>query len=272
MISIRDEMDHREDELIFLDDFDADEIDRSIWNVRTTGPIFNHEQQAYIDSRETIYLDPTIEDAHGVLVIHPQFRPGFVTPDKKSFDFISGRIDTQHKFEFQYSIISARIKIPVRAGFWPAFWALGSSGEWPGCGEIDIMENVGDGEWASVAVHGPGYSGESGLVNKKYFLPEKDAGAWHIYTMDCRNPDELIFFIDGELVYRVTKPMVTFFGPWVFDGKKFLLLNFALGGTYPYKTNGVRFPYHGIPQETVDSMRSEEARMLVDWVKISKNA
>jgi len=51
--------------------------------------------------------------------------------------------------------------------------------------------------------------------------------------------------------------MVEFCGHWVFDGNKFLLLNCALGGTCPYKTNGVRFPYYGILQETVDSMVSE---------------
>lgn len=260
-----------DDGIILFDDFDSDEINRSIWNVRVTGPVFNNEQQAYIDSNETIYLENSVDDANGVLVIHPHFQPGFVTPEKKEFDFISGRIDTRGKFEFQFCTVSARIKFTTRAGFWPAFWALGKSGEWPGCGEIDIMENVGESDWASVAVHGPGYSGETPLVNKKFFPKDNDAESWHIYTLDCQTPNELIFYMDGELVYRVTKPMIEFYGPWVFDDNKFLLLNFALGGTYPFKTNGIRSPYYGIPQETVDSMGSDDARMLVDWVKISKS-
>jgi Glycosyl hydrolases family 16 len=35
-----------------------------------------------------------------------------------------------------------RIQIPYSQGIWPAFWMLGDNGViWPGCGEIDIMEN-----------------------------------------------------------------------------------------------------------------------------------
>ena len=33
-----------------------------------------------------------------------------------------------------------RARIPVGKGAWPAIWTLGSSMEWPSCGEIDIME------------------------------------------------------------------------------------------------------------------------------------
>lgn len=265
------EKSHKSDEdLIFFDDFDSGEINRSIWNVRVTGPIFNNEQQAYIDSNKTVYLEHSIDDANGVLVIHPHLQPGFVTTEKINLDFISGRIDTRDKFEFQFCTVSARIRFTSRPGFWPAFWTLGASGEWPECGEIDIMENVGESDWASVAVHGPGYSGETPLVNKKFFLKDDGAESWHIYTLDCQTPNKLFFYMDGELVYRVTKPMVEFYGPWVFGGDKYLLLNFAIGGTYPFKTNGVRFPYYGIPQETVDSMGSDNARMLVDWVKVSK--
>src|ERR1700693_3800729 len=46
---------------------------------------------------------------------------------------------------FQYGRIEAREQLPVGAGLWPAFWALGSNFAtvpWPGCGEMDFMENV----------------------------------------------------------------------------------------------------------------------------------
>ena len=33
-----------------------------------------------------------------------------------------------------------RGRIDTRPGLWPAFWTLGVKGEWPGNGEIDIME------------------------------------------------------------------------------------------------------------------------------------
>lgn len=258
-------------EVVFFDDFSSEQLDRSKWNVEITGKTVNDEQQAYIDSPDTIYIDPNFPDtSHGALVIHPRYRQGFLTPQGKSFDFVSGRINTRNKFEFSVGCVSARILLSAGTGLWPAFWALGTSGNWPNCGEIDIMENVGEPDWASVAIHGPGYSGETPLVNKKFFLPDNLVTNWHIYSLECNADDSLQFKIDGELVYRVTRPMVEFYGDWVFGTPKFLILNVALGGTYPFKTNNVRVPYYGIPLETVKFIQSNNAKMVVDWVKVTK--
>ena len=84
----------------------------------------------------------------GLLTIRPRFRPGFKTPEGKTFDFVSGRIDTRDKFDFTYGTAAARMKLAGGAGLWPAFWALGN-GRWPDTGEIDVMENVGDPLWTA---------------------------------------------------------------------------------------------------------------------------
>lgn len=257
-------------EIIFFDDFISNTLDRSKWNVEITGQVVNNEQQAYIDSTETLYIQPgDVDTAHGSLVIHPRYRAGYVTPQGESYDFVSGRINTREKMEFIHGNISARIKLSAGTGLWPAFWAMGVDGEWPRNGEIDIMENTGEPDWTSVALHGPGYSGETPLVNKQYFSATNNATAWHIYSIDWTASDELLFKIDGELIYRATRPMIEYYGAWVFDSKKFLILNCALGGTYPFKTNGVRSPYNGIPQATVRSIQNNETKILVDWVKVS---
>ena len=170
--------------LVFFDDFSSGQLDRSKWNVRTTGRIVNNEQQAYVDSGETIYIDRgAAGSGNNVLVLHPRFRPGFPTSDGQQFDFISGRVDTRERFQFRYGSVSARMKLPVGAGLWPAFWIMGA-GPWPATGEIDVMESVGDHSWVSSAVHGPGYSGEGGLVNKRYFANDKGAADWHVYSVD----------------------------------------------------------------------------------------
>lgn len=251
------------EELLFFDDFTSPHLDRSKWNVRTTGRVVNDEQQAYIDSPETLYTEK------GMLALHPRYQPGFITPEGESFDFTSARIDTREKVEFLYGTAAARIKLPASPGLWPAFWALGSSGVWPDMGEIDIMEYVGEADWTSVALHGPGYHGETPLVNKKYLAPQSEATEWHIYAVEW-TAQELNFKIDGELIYRVTRPMVEFYGPWAFDNNKYLILNCALGGIYPFKTNGVEQPYKGIPETTVQLIKGNGARMLVDWVKVTK--
>jgi beta-glucanase (GH16 family) len=253
---------------LFFDDFTAPGLDRSVWNVETTGQVYNNEQQAYVDSAETIYTIQAEPGANGALVLQPRWQPGFQTAEGKSFDFISGRIHTRKKVSFTYGRVAARILLPRGEGVWPAFWALGNGSYWPECGELDIMEYVGEADWVSAAVHGPNYSGETPLVNKKFFQPPDSVAAWHIYSMDC-TAERLLFHVDGELIYRATRPMVEFYGQWVFEAEKYLLLNFALGGNYPLKTNGIREPYYGLPAATVRAIQNNETRMLVDWVKIT---
>jgi len=257
----------KDDELVFFDDFTSDELDRFKWNVEVTGKRHNNEQQAYIDSSETIFFKKKVNEADGVLVIQPKFKKNFITTEGMSFDFVSGRIHTKGKFDFTYGRISARIMLPKGEGLWPAFWLLGSQGNWPVCGELDIMEAVGEPDWISAAVHGPGYSGESALVNKKYFESPESATQWHTYSLDW-TPDSLHFMVDEELIYRVSRPMVEFFGPWVYDKKQHIILNLALGGRYPYKTNGIKEPYYGMSEATVKAIVNGEIAMLVDWVKV----
>ncbi len=60
--------------VLFFDDFRAKELDRSKWNVRITGNVYNDEQQAYVDSSETIYIvseEQAVGATHGALVFHP---------------------------------------------------------------------------------------------------------------------------------------------------------------------------------------------------------
>jgi len=259
-------------EIVFFDDFASEALDRSKWNVEITGPIYNNEQQAYIDSAETIYTDKTYDvegESNGVLVIQPRYCPGFVTPEGNTFDFTSGRINTLGKVEFMYGSVAARMKLMAGVGLWPAFWAMGSSRPWPENGEIDIMENVGEPSWTNVALHGPGYSGDTPLVNKKYYHRENDATAWHVYSVDW-TPDCLLFKTDGELTYHVTRTMVERFGPWTYDSDKFILLNCALGGLYPVSVNGIRSPYLGMSESTVQLIREDRAKVLIDWVRVTK--
>lgn len=258
-------------EVVFFDDFSGGELDRSKWNVMVTGPVFNDEQQAYVDTGETVYLTDAepgagLDAGQRHLVLHPRYRPGSTTPQGATFDFVSGRIDTRERFSFRYGSAAARIKLPAGRGIWPAFWALGG-GRWPDSGEIDVMEFVGESDWVSAAVHGPGYSGEDGLVNQ---LHAGDIlGDWHVYSADW-GPDEIVFRFDGRVSYRVTRPMVEFHGRWAFDDDMHLLLNVAIGGIYPFKINGIKSPYYGVDAATVDAIRADRVRMLVDWVRVSR--
>jgi len=146
--------------------------------------------------------------------------------------------------------------------------ALGD-GQWPDTGEIDIMENVGDPAWTSVALHGPGYFGDTPLV-KRAALPggRRDATDWHVYAVDW-TPDTLVFTVDKQEVYRVTRAMVEAHGRWAFDDAKHLILNLAVGGNYPAKVNGAGAPYPGLSDAAVGAIQREEVKVLVDWVRVT---
>ena len=254
-------------ELVFAEEFNSGGLDRKTWNVIGMDFWVNNEQQAYVDSPDTIQFEDGVVGADGgALVLRPVYRPKVDTRKDRNADFISGRLESQHKAEFTYGRVEARIKMPDAEGVWPAFWMLGN-GQWPDTGEIDIMEYVGEKDWTGVALHGPGYSGETPIVNKFFFDPRTDATDWHVYAIEWTK-DAILFEVDGRLTYRATRPMIERYGEWRFDTPKFLILNLALGGAYPYKTNMIEKPYNGLPQSTVDAILAGEIAMYVDWVRV----
>jgi beta-glucanase (GH16 family) len=243
---------------LFEDDFSGTALDRAKWNVIVTGRTVNNEQQAYIDSPDVL------EVGGGNLTIHPRFHPGFKTPEGNAFDFVSGRLDTRGKFDFTYGTAAARMKLAPGAGLGPPFWALGT-GRWPDTGEIDVMENVGEAGWTSVALHGPGYFGDTPLVKRATV----DISGWHVYAVDW-TADTLIFRIDDKEIYRVTKADVEKYGRWSFDNPKHLIVNLALGGTYPHGVNKIEKPYPGISDATVAAIKAGKADTVVDWIRVTQ--
>ncbi|HEY0760133.1 MAG TPA: glycoside hydrolase family 16 protein [Acidisarcina sp.] len=173
--------------------------------------------------------------------------------------YTSARIISKHLQSFQYGRIEARIRIPAGEGLWPAFWMLGEnidSVPWPGCGEADIMENIGR-EPAVVhgSVHGPGF------IGLKLSSPYTDPGgrpisqAFHKFGMTWY-PGRVEYYIDDPATpYAVFTPADLPAGArWPFDdGRYFLLLNLAVGGQWP-----------GPP----DASTKFPAEMLVDYLKV----
>lgn len=252
---------HKTDTL-FYESFNGSALDRSKWNVEVSGRTVNNEQQAYVDSSNVL------SQVNGSLVIKPVYYHGYTSNMQKEYDFLSGRINTHTKFEFTYGTASARIKMSAGAGLWPAFWALGE-GKWPDCGEIDMMETVGDSSWVSHALHGPGYFGNTPLAYRYFFPKGTDVTQWHVYAVTW-TPDSLTFKVDGIVTYTVTRAMVEHYGRWAYDNPKYIILNFALGGGYPNGVNKVSTPYFGLSQSSVNKIKAGQAEMVVDWVLVTK--
>ena len=114
-----------------------------------------------------------------------------------------------------------------------------------------------------------GYSGNTPLSHRYSVPKDKTLEDWHVYSLDW-SPDSLVFKIDEEVIYTVTRDMVTRYGAWAYDNPKYIILNLALGGAYPAGVNKATTPYIGLPEATVQLIKDGKADVLVDWVRVTK--
>lgn len=240
--------------LVWSDEFngpDGSSVDRSKWVLETGSEGWgNQELEYYTDRTANVFL------RNGKLVIRA-LEEKYPESDPKARNYTSGRLKTWGKFSRKYGRFEARIKVPFGQGMWPAFWMLGDDiGKvgWPGCGEIDIMENVGkEPSIVHGSIHGPGYTGNAG-IEAAYTLPggQRFADDFHVFTVEW-SPDSIAFFVDKTMYVKRTRADLQPGWKWVFDKPFFLILNFAVGGDWP----GAPDSSTGFPRE-----------MLVDYVRI----
>ena len=200
-----------------------------LWDVGPGASIGgNNETENYVQSSNNSYLD-----GNGHLVIA-------ATSDG------AGRVNSariKSNFHQLFGHWEASIAIPNVPGCWPAFWFLGQ-GQWPGCGECDVMENYGTGFaegtiWNSTATR-----------NQHGRSTSTMDGGFHTYRMDWVK-GSINLYCDNTLYASATSVNLT---PWPFDGNggSYCLLNIAVNGT---GTGGVQPNPALLP-----------AKMLVDYV------
>ncbi|MEU6576741.1 glycoside hydrolase family 16 protein [Streptomyces sp. NPDC046805] len=219
----------------FSDTFDGPAgagADSATWQTETGDNVDNHERQYYTASNANAALDG---QGHLVVTARRENPAGYQCW-YGSCQYTSARLNTAGRFTAQYGHVEARMKLPRGQGMWPAFWMLGNDlGQfgWPASGEIDVMENVGY-EPATVhgTIHGPGYSG-SGGIGAAYSLPSGQAFAdgFHTFAVDW-SPGSLTWSVDGS-VYQRRTPADLGGRTWVFDKPFFLILDLAVGGSWP---------------------------------------
>lgn len=223
----------------FTDDFDGPAgagVDAGKWHFETGDNVNNHEREWYTSGTDNAALD-----GQGHLVITAKKEsPGNYQCWYGSCEYTSARLSTAGQFTQAYGHVEVRMKIPRGQGMWPAFWMLGDNiGDpnvgWPQCGEIDIMENVGN-EPNTVhgTIHGPGYSGSAG-VGAAYNGPVF-ADDFHTYAIDW-SPNQIQWSVDGN-VYETRTPADINGNQWVFDHPFYLILNLAVGGYWPGDPDG----------------------------------
>ncbi len=244
--------------LTWSDEFNASDnspVNASKWVSETGGNGWGNEELEYYTARPENALQ-----LGGNLVIKV-LQEKYTGADGVTRDYTSARLKTLGKFSQKYGRFEARIKIPKGQGIWPAFWMLGDDikkNNWPDCGEIDIMENIGK-EPALVhgTIHGPGYSGDKG-IGSPFALPDnaRFADDFHIFAVEWE-PKAIRFYVDDHLYATRTPSELPKGKKWAYDHPFFILLNVAVGGNWP-----------GSP----DSTSVFPQTMRVDYVRVYKRA
>ncbi|WP_163394961.1 family 16 glycosylhydrolase [Flavobacterium limi] len=140
--------------------------------------------------------------------------------------YSSARLVSDSKFKFTYGKIEIRAKLPTGAGTWPAIWMLGqnyATKPWPACGEIDIMEHVGNNQNVVLGTfHYPGRSGGNADSGSKTIA--NVSTEFHVYKA-VWSPASIKIYADEILIHSITNTAAL-----PFNSDFFLILNVAMGG------------------------------------------
>jgi beta-glucanase (GH16 family) len=227
--------------LVWGDEFDGSALNTSDWNYETGGGGWgNNELEVYTNSADNSFLKD------GFLTIKAIKNP-------YNGDYTSARLTTKGKKEFTYGRIDIRAKMPVGQGMWPALWMLGgniSSAGWPGCGEIDIMEYLGN---DPLTVYGTAHYSDGGHQSKggHYAVTstQKYNEKFHVFTILWQE-GSIDWFVDYHKYFSVSSSTVKFDA---FNLPQFFIFNVAVGGAWPGNPDGTTV----FPQS-----------MVVDYVRV----
>lgn len=236
--------------MVWSDEFNGAALDETVWNYNTGGNGWgNNEKQYYTNRPENIRLN------NGMLEIEAR------KETYQNNEYTSARIHSKGKKEFKYGRIEARIKFPGGRGTWPAFWTLGGTGNWPNCGEIDIIEHIGSQPTrASFALHTAAKNGTRGNNwAKTYFFDYSLADDFHVYGVEWAQEekdgkDVIRFFVDGVQYAESWESIIDDSDTWPFNRSHYIIFNLAIGGNMGGSID--------------DSIFDTERIMFVDWVRV----
>lgn len=236
--------------MVWSDEFNGSALDESVWNYNTGGNGWgNNEKQYYTTRTENIRVQG------GMLEIEAR------KEKYENNNYTSARIHSKGKKEFTYGKIEARIKFPGGKGTWPAFWMLGSKGNWPNCGEIDIIEHIGSQPTrASFALHTAANNGMKGnnWAQVKFF-DYSLTDDFHIYAVEWaqeekNGKDVIRFMVDNEVYAEAWEGKLDDNDTWPFNKPEYIIFNLAIGGNMGGSID--------------DAIFNQPRIMYVDWVRV----
>ncbi len=226
--------------LVWSDEFSGKSINQNYWSFESgnNNGWGNHELEYYTGRTQNAFV------SQGNLIIEARAEVF------GGSNFTSTRMVTKGKKTFKYGRIDIRAKLPQGKGIWPALWMLGENIDavgWPTCGEIDMMELLGQ---EPNKIYGTLHWGPShqSYGKNKVLSTGTFADSFHVYSMVwTQNSIEL--FVDDISYFLMD---TTNEGP-PFNLNFFFIFNIAVGGDWP-----------GSP----DSSTLFPQRMVVDYVRV----
>ncbi|KAM3463483.1 hypothetical protein MY5147_009666 [Beauveria neobassiana] len=182
-----------------------------------------------------------------------------VVPFRNGNGWTSGRIESKYTFTpkgGQVTRVEAAIRfggnsINNKQGIWPAWWMLGDSirhgVQWPGCGELDILETVNGQLVGHGTMHCDTFPGgicnEGNGIGASVGFPNQDWHTWRL-EIDLRNGNwvdqSIVWYLDGREFHRITGSRINNYNVWrsVAQSPLYFILNVAVGGNWPGYPNG----------------------------------
>ncbi|HEY3857338.1 MAG TPA: glycoside hydrolase family 16 protein [Verrucomicrobiae bacterium] len=241
--------------VVWSDEFNGISVNTNIWtyDIGNSDGWGNRELEYYTRSPQNSYV------SNGLLHIVARRQA------EGGFSYTSARLKTEGLFTAQYGRFEFRASLPSGVGFWPALWMLGSNinaAGWPGCGEIDVMENKGN---DPATVQGSLHSGSD--ETEIYHLPGGSVTHFHNYTLDWSS-NAVSWYVDG-LRYETQTNWTDALGPYPtpFNQPFFLVMNLAVGGNYigNPSTNSINSNSIFPGEMLVDFVRLYSLRGLSNW-------
>ena len=202
----------------------------------TLGTDWTHEVQkpGWVNNELQEYVNGSANGKHVTELVDGKLNINcFKGSDGKIY---SGRVYANVNTGWLYGYFEARIMLPKGKGTWPAFWMMPvgnnySTNPWPGCGEIDIMEEVGvDANIVSSSIHCAAYNhtiNTQKTASRNIGTAESE---FHVYACEW-TPDYLKFFVDGTELMTF-KNEGSGKNVWPFTYAFYPILNLAWGGDW----------------------------------------
>ncbi|MFC1424670.1 discoidin domain-containing protein [Streptacidiphilus sp. N1-12] len=171
----------------------------------------------------------------------------------------SGRVETQADgfgaqpggvVRMQASIQQPNVTTANGAGYWPAFWMLGSplriGVPWPGSGEIDAMEDINGRSSLFGTLHcgvSPGgpCNESTGIGSGERACAGCQTG-YHTYAVEVdrsTSPEQIRYYLDGAVYFTINSNQVDA-ATWAnaVDHSFYIIFDLAIGGAFPAAFGG----------------------------------